>query len=258
MRFSDETLMAFADGELSEAEAEEVEKALAVDPVLAKRVQQFRNVRKALRATYDSVAKEPIPERLRALLGDVAAGEPSPTLATPSAPAADLASVLAQKRAAPSQRFKPPFWGALAAGLLAGLLVGRFLTPTPQALLISENEQLRAGAALARVLNTSVSGETAAGADLQVGMSFRAQDGRYCRTFESMRASQAISGLISGLACREPDAWVVRVATTEAAASGSHQQAAAPAVMDMVDAIIAGEPLTADQERAARDHAWRN
>ena len=253
MRFSDETLMAFADGELPEAEAAQVRAALAADPMLAKRVERFRNVRRALRATYDSVAQEPIPERLRALLGDMAAQEPAAPAAPAitSAPVVDLAAALAQRRA-PAQRFTPPVWAALAASVLVGLFAGRLLTPAPQSLLAAENGQLRAGAALTRVLDTRLGGD--ADTDLHVGLSFRAQDGRYCRTFDRIEANKAVSGL----ACREPEAWVVRIATTEPVLSSTYRQAgsAAPAVMEMVDSTIDGDPLTPAQERAARDHSW--
>ena len=253
MRFSDEILMAFADDELPEAEAKEVERALAEDPVLAKRVERFRNVRRALRATYDSVAQEPIPERFRALLGDMAANEP----ATPpqSAPVVDLASVLAQKRARQATAsFRPPAWAAIAASVVVGLLVGRLLTPSPQALFTTQDGQLRAGAALTRVLDQSLSGGSA-NSDLHVGLSFRTEGGQFCRTFDSIQSNKAVSGL----ACRDPQAWIVRIATSEAVASGPYRQAgsAAPAVMAMVDSMIDGDPLSAEQERAARDHNWR-
>ncbi len=255
MRFSDETLMAFADGELSEEEAAGVRDAMAGDAALAARVERFRYVRRALRATYDSVAREPIPERFRALLGDMALSEPEPA---PAAPAAPLVADLAAVRVARTQRlFTPPVWAAMAASVMVGVLVGSTLMRPASSLFAMESGQLRAGAQLTHVLDTRLASDADnANAALHVGVSFHAQDGAYCRTFDSIEGRKAVSGL----ACRQPEAWVVRIATTEAVVESEYRQAgsAAPAVMSMVDSMIAGDPLTDAQERAAREHNWRD
>ena len=113
MRFSDEILMAFADGELSEDEAAAVRDAMAGDSDLAARVGRFRYVRQALRATYDSVAQEPIPERFCALLGEIALNEPDPPRVSPPAAASAPVADIAAARAARAPRvFTPPVWAA--------------------------------------------------------------------------------------------------------------------------------------------------
>jgi anti-sigma factor RsiW len=119
MKITDEDLMAYADGELPPAEAKRIESAMAEDTALAARVARFRRVRRALRTAYDSVVSEPIPEHLRALLGDVAAHERDDTPAA----VVDLA-VAREQRAV---RFGPPAWAAMAASLIVGVLVGRTL-----------------------------------------------------------------------------------------------------------------------------------
>jgi hypothetical protein len=254
MRLSDETLMAFADGELSEEEAAAVRNAMVGDVALSARVERFRYVRQALRATYDSVAQEPIPERFRALLGDIALNEPDP--APVSAPAAAVTDIATARVARAQQVFTPPVWAAMAASVLVGVLVGGALMRPAPSLFAVDSGQLRAGAQLTRVLDTRLASDAAnANAALHVGVSFRAQDGAYCRTFDSIEASKAVSGL----ACRQPEAWVVRIATTEPVVASDYRQAgsAAPAVMSMVDSMIAGDPLTDAQERAARGNSWR-
>ena len=71
-------------------------------------------------------------------------------------------------------------------------------------------------------------------------------------------ANDANRSSVSGLACRQGGVWIVRVATTETAASGPYRQAGStPAVMNMVDTLIEGDPLTDAQERAERDKSWR-
>lgn len=254
MRFDDETLMAYADGELPPAEAKRVEAAMAADPSLAARVARFRNVRRALRLAYDSVTREPIPDRFRALLGDMAIKEPD---RPQSAPVADLAAARSQSEAKKTRpRFGAPAWAAIAASLVVGVLAGRALLATGDELFETRGAQIYAGADLARILDTRLAsdGDNATAAT-SIGISFRAKDGGYCRTF--MRA-EGQNG-VTGLACHEREGWAVRVASAARAPSGSYQQAGstAPAVMAMVDQLIDGEALDGEQERAARTHHWR-
>jgi hypothetical protein len=93
---------------------------------------------------------------------------------------------------------------------------------------------------------------------VQIGVSFRSKGGELCRTF-SIRPPDALSGL----ACREPSAWVVRVlarvegAQTEPrnySQAGSEMPAAVRAA---VDAEIVDEPLDAAAEAAAQKNGWK-
>jgi len=62
---SDEDLQAYADGVLDEGLHAGVEAYLAAHPEEAARVQAWRDLNAALRATYNPVLDEPIPERLQ-------------------------------------------------------------------------------------------------------------------------------------------------------------------------------------------------
>jgi hypothetical protein len=245
MRIADEVLMAFADGELPAAEAEQIEKAMRGDPTMAARVARFRSVRTALRAAYDSVAQEPIPDRLRALLHDVDGAAPSIPASTPIV---DLGAERARRR------FTTPVWAALAASLVVGVFAGQVVTP--DSLFVGEPGQLRAGGQLSRVLETRLaSAPENASSDLRVGLSFRTADGDVCRTFTGRGAD----GGVSGLACRDDNAWAIRVAAAMPASAGEYRQAGGETiVMDVVDALIAGEPFDAAQEAAARTNRWRD
>ena len=64
MTLSDEMLMAYADGELDATERAEVEAAMALDPDIARRVQEHQALRKQLGGTYDRVLLETVPDRL--------------------------------------------------------------------------------------------------------------------------------------------------------------------------------------------------
>jgi anti-sigma factor RsiW len=252
MQITDEELMAYADGELSPIEAKRIEAAMADDKVLAARVARFRAVRRALRTAYDSVVSEPIPEHLRALLGDVAASEPITDVPPQSAPVVDIGAAR-EKRAV---RFGPPAWAAMAASLVLGVIAGRALLPTQQDIFTSDG--LYAAPPLAEVLNTRLAGDVDNQRDAtRIGLSFQTADGDVCRTF----THQARARVVSGLACREDSRWAVRMALTEPAVSETEfRQAgsAAPAVLEAVDALIVGEPLDAAQERALRDNGWRD
>ena len=64
MRFSEETLMAYADGELDLVTRAEIEAAMAQDPEVARAVERHRLMAAQVRTAYDGVLEEPVPERL--------------------------------------------------------------------------------------------------------------------------------------------------------------------------------------------------
>lgn len=248
MQFSDEILMAYADGELDAQMRRTIEAALANDPALADRIEQHRSLRAELSAAFDGVLDEPVPQRLL----DAATAKP------PGDPrVAEIAATRAAR--APSQRrWSWPEWTAIAASLLIGVFAGRAVLQAPGPGLVAADEQgLIAGSALAQALSSRLSSERHEDARIEVGLSFRSRSGTYCRTFV------AAAGL-AGLACREEDLWRVRTLTeAEPAAAGSagtYRMAASalpPAVLAAVQDAIAGEALDAQQEAAARERDWR-
>src|SRR5258708_37679137 len=71
---SDEHLIAYLDGELDAATSSEVAAAIAADPALAREAQALAETSAALRAAFDDVLHEPVPERLlSAARGEVGA-----------------------------------------------------------------------------------------------------------------------------------------------------------------------------------------
>src|SRR5205823_341693 len=108
MNFSDETVMAYADGELDAASRAALEAAMATDPQLAQRVARHRALRERLRAALRPVLDEPLPERLL----EGVRGAPAPRHA---------ANVVALKRKA-APRWSWPQLGAIAASLIGGAL----------------------------------------------------------------------------------------------------------------------------------------
>lgn len=110
---------------------------------------------------------------------------------------------------------------------------------------------------LAHALSQQLAVDQTAAAPVRIGVSFRSKAGEYCRTF-SLREPAALAGL----ACRAADGWELGVlARTEspAVSSGSYRQAASsmpPAVIAAVESQIAGQPLDAHAEAAARGRHW--
>jgi hypothetical protein len=245
MNFSDETVMAYADGELDAATRAALEAAMALDAQLAQRVARHRALRGRLRAALDPVLDEPLPERLLASVR----GAPAPPHA---------ADVIALKRKA-VPRWSWPQWGAIAASLVGGALLGPLLLRTPaDGALVSRDGQLPASGALARALTGQLASSQPPGAPVQIGVSFRARNGDYCRTFV-LRDESALAGL----ACRAHHAWRLEVlahSPAQPAAAAGYRPAgsALPAsVTHTLDELIAGEPLDAGAEAAARQRGWQ-
>lgn len=241
MTFSDETLMAYVDGELDEPTRAAVDTALAADPELARRVAQHQALRARLRSAFDRVLDEPPPERLLAT-------------ASGAGPAARTGKVLALRRAV-TPRWSWPQLGALAASLLLGVLLGPWLLHG-SAPLIERDGTLLAGGALERALSQQLASAQAGTAPVQIGVSFRAHGGDYCRTFVLRKGAG-----LAGLACHEHGAWRLEaLAASEptSAAAGYRTAASAlpPAIAGTLDALIAGEPLDARAEAAARARGW--
>ena len=246
MNFSDETVMAYADGELDAATRAAVEAAMALDAQLAQRVARHRALRGRLRAALDPVLDEPLPERLLASVR----GAPLQRHA---------AEVIAPKRkAAPGWSW--PQWGAIAASLVGGALLGPLLLlrAPAGAALVTRDGQVLASGALARALTEQLASSQPPGAPVQIGVSFRARNGDYCRTFV-LREKSALAGL----ACRAHEAWRLEVLAQNpappAAATGYRPAGSAlPAgVAHTLDELIAGEPLDAGAEAAARARGWQ-
>lgn len=222
---AEERLIAYLDGELSAAERTAFEAELAADPALAAQAELHEALAARVAATYAPVVDEPVPPRL-----------------------------VAMARAA-NERGKPwaslPRWAAMAACLVVGVAAGRAFWPQGASLAM-HGQALVAQGGLEQALTRQLASDPGA---IRVGLSFRARDGRYCRTFQSP------GDHLAGLACRGEGRWVAETTTAwNAQAQPDYRTAASatpPAVLAAVDAMIAGEALDLGGERAARDRGWK-
>jgi hypothetical protein len=115
-----------------------------------------------------------------------------------------------------------------------------------------------ASGVLAHALSDQLASDQAQAASVQIGVSFRSKSGDYCRTFILRDGSG-----LAGLACRDREEWRVKVLAQnepEAGDNGQYRPAASAMprpVLQAVDEQIAGEPLDARAEAAARSKDWR-
>lgn len=246
MKYSDETLMAYADGELDAGTRASIEAAAATDPELARAIARHRAIRDALRGAYDDVLDEPVPDRLLGAIHQASPSRAADVRPMPSRPGPS----------ARARRWSWPEWGAMAATLVVGALIGSALRTPDAPLFEAHAEGLAAAGRLSSALSTQLTRDTPRDGEIRTGLSFRGHSGVYCRTFSV--------GSTAGLACRDADRWRVEVLarTPATEAPGDAYRMAGPElpriVLEAVDARIEGEPLDAEGEAAARERGWRD
>jgi len=252
--FDDETLMAFADGELDEETAAAVEKAMETKDDLARRVELFLQTRVQAKAALGPLLEEPVPERLsqsvRRMIDEAKRrGFPSDDSEAPRVVALKAND---NRVPSPSQR---SWIIPLAASLLAvvfgigGYLAGIGTQDVPQGLEIAGLNS----PALSEALGQVASGEEAflAGSDdrMRVNATFRDETGALCREFEIDSADR--SAVVS-VACRSNDAWAVNFAVVAPAGGGGYAPASSTEALDSyLAATGAHEPLSREDEVAA-------
>ena len=235
---NDETFFAWLDGDLDSAEAERVATEVAADPKLSAMAAEHRAMHARLRHAFDPVADAPVPEPLIAALGS-----PQP------AEVVDLASA---RRAREARRWgSMPQWGAMAATLAVGILVGTMVPQQRGAAPVAvQGGHLYAAASLNRALDTQLA--SAPRGDTRIGMTFRDTAGAVCRSFTTSASS--------GLACRDSGGWRVRGLFAAPEGQGTDYRMAAgmdPNLAALVDSTMAGEPFNAEQEKQEKARGWK-
>ena len=230
----DATIAAYVDGELDDMTMRRIALAAEQDADLAAAIARHRSLRSRLKAHYAPVLDEALPDRLTALLkGDVKVDE-------------SLAARRAAKAEAQRLRFAPAHWGAIAASLVLGLAVGNQL-PAPASPVEVDGGALVASGPLATALETQLAAAQSADGT-RIGLTFRAKDGRWCRTFESAE--------LSGIGCRSGGRW--RLERTQPGTGASdYRQASSGSLAAAAEMMMAGEAEDAAGERAARDQGWK-
>jgi hypothetical protein len=235
MKYSQETLMAYADGELDTETRRAIEAEMAADPQVAQEVERQRAMRTEVGAAFAGVLDEQIPDRLLR------------ATKTKSAP---------QRR-----QCARPEWTSIAASLVVGVLVGRALLPSSGdgksgIVAAGSDGRIVARGQLAQALSQQLSAED--GSDIDIGLTFRSKSGEYCRTFAARAGSPVV-----GFACRESEIWRVDMLSTapRTESGGDYRMASTQLPAPVVQAIaerMQGEALDADEEALARQRRWRD
>jgi hypothetical protein len=238
MKFSQETLMAYADGELDVETRRAIEAEMAVDPQVAQEVEKHRALRADVGKAFAGVLTEQVPDRL--------------LRTATKAQAAKTGSM-------PRRQWSWPEWTSIAASLVIGVFAGRaMLQPDRASAIIASgiDGHVIASGALAQALSDQLSSED--GSAVDIGLSFRTKSGEYCRTFAA-RASNPVVGF----ACRDAEVWRIDMLSTGpgAESGGDYRMASTQLPAPIVQAIadrMQGEALDADEEAIARQHRWRD
>jgi hypothetical protein len=232
MTFDRATIAAYVDGELDLVSAKRLEKAMAEDAPLAKAVEAERRLRARLSVHFDPVAAEPVPDRLARLLSSSVSNLDKQRL----------------KNAARWYRPSVMQWGAMAASLVVGLMIGGTALNRDTGYVHDDGGVLVASGELAVALQTQLASTQGTDPKVRIGTSFAAKDGGYCRTFESAS--------LDGIACRAGKDWQLKQTLSSDGAS-EYRQASAGVLAEAAAAMMAGEPMDAAAEKAAADKSWR-
>jgi len=241
MSFSDDILMAYADGELDVATRRAVEAAVLRDAALAQRLAHLQSARQRLAGP-----------RRGANVVQLAAVR-----------ATRAATQQAARKARKGWRWSWLEWGALAAVLALGVVVGKFglagWQPDPQAppSVAWRDGALVAQGRLALALDQAPSGAGGVyGGSVRIAASFVAADGAYCRSFTAQGGGQGTQEL-AGLGCKSGAGWKLAVLVQNPAAGTRQARAELPAaVQAVVEQRGSGALLDAAAEQEAMQRAW--
>lgn len=236
--FDDETLMAFADGELDEAQSQALEEALATDDALAERLAVFLDSRRLVGDALKPLIDEPVPEALLVSVRRMA--EDAQRAA--DKPQDNVVAFQPRQQSVAARRWLMPLAASVVAVItgIIGFSVGRMGPPAADS-----------GAEIASALDREASGKDvaldASGKVLHVIATFRDERGDVCREYEVKEpASRTLT-----IACRQQGGWTTRLALTAPTADGYVPASSQETIDAYLASIQAGAPLSAEEERTA-------
>jgi hypothetical protein len=250
IELTDELLVAYVDDELNVDQRAMVSGVLDRNPALCRRADEMRLARDLLREAFPLQQGAILPARIETAVKHLAAA---------------TKRYSSQTRATSGFRLQWPH--AMAAGLLLCIAAGAsyfFLRGMSES---TDDEataltQIDLKNPLHGVLESSASAELIEvpeeNAAMRAVLTFRAKDGRFCREFEIL----ADAGGSTGIACRENGRWRAEVLVKAAAIlpNDTHYVPAAgsddPAVAEVFERLVQGEPLGAVQEAHLLAGGW--
>jgi hypothetical protein len=256
---SDETLMAYADGELQPDERRSVRESLRKDASLIERLESFIPTKAWVARPFDEVLAAPIPEKLLSVMR--------------AASAPPARRTLLRLDPVGGVRFRIPVRPlAAVATLLVGATIGWLVHSfaDPEIILIGARG-LVVPASLQQALErvpTGSSGKVGGNLILEPTFTFHAAQKVWCRQFALAHADSGQR--TAGLACRGSDGtWRVQALTAASqkispiprdtyVSAGSESNELGDQLVDAArTSIIDGEVLGLDEEKQLMGHKWR-
>ena len=243
MNFDDETLMAFADGELDEVTAMRVAGAVADDGEIAARVEMFRSTRSIMSDVMKPVASEKVPADLaRSVAAMIEREARNDTAASNVTP---LEARRARPRKVADWLMPVAAMLVLALGGAGGYFAGSALQPHVPAEFASIDDP-----DIIRALSEIPSGRAVdvpgTGRTIEPVLSFRLEDGTLCREYK-LKGPDA-RGVVS-IACLEQDRWTTHLLMAATRPEEGFVPAGSAETIDAYLASIhAGSPLDGDAE----------
>ncbi|WP_133477433.1 anti-sigma factor family protein [Cognatilysobacter segetis] len=238
MDLSDDTLQAYVDGALPADQVGRIEAAIASDVLVAARVERARHLRAQPRGAFDTPSR--------------AAASQSAPRSTRALCAAKVDDVVDTRRgpASPRRRWRTAVI-ALAATIGALVIAQRLRTPGADIVVV--DGALVARGELQRRLDVGLAAESDPSSTVSLGLTFRAVDGRVCRSFVA-RVPR-----VAGLACRTGGDWTLPVVSAvDGRADALPSAGDVPTeVLAAIERRLQGDTFDAARERRARDAGWR-
>lgn len=272
MKIDDETLIAYLDAELEDAQYDSVEAALEADPALRARLQALVESGERLRAAYAPIVTEAVPPQLIAAI--LAAPLPVTAAATARASERATTGAAASRGTAGGLGERLRAWlgagqGAVAfaslfllamGGLISYLLMEPAIVPGQ----LASGTNRPAPEALAVALETAPSGRAVdyAGRRLELVASYTGEDARLCREYVLHHPAPR-ARTETGIACKEDErGWQVAFSASDAPpADAAHSYTtASDATHEALDDFVAGQGLSAmddDTERRLIEKGWQ-
>jgi hypothetical protein len=240
--FDDETLMAYADGEVEASTAGRIAQAAEIDAALADRIEMFRATRQAIVSLAEDAETAPLPQALDTRLRDVLA-------AAQAADAGETVVPLRQTRLRPTLLSRSAVIAASCAAL--GVLVGVWASSGVEGPVQGATEFATLDSKGVRdALSKLPAGARAAiqGGEIEVIASFLAPDNQFCREYEVDHS--ATGRTVIAVACRSADGWAPRFAVVDAMDDETtFSPASAFEALDAyLSSVNAGAPLSMEEE----------
>lgn len=247
MIFDDETLMAFADGELDAMTTKRVIDAIAVNGELAERVQMFRSSRAAVSDAMKPRGRDAVPPELLLSVAAMVERDREARSSTAPPPTSKVISLDQNRRSRKLAAWLMPLAATLvlAIGGTGGYFFGSAWKPHVPSEFASIDDP-----DIIRALSEIPSGKTmdvpGSGRTIEPVLSFRLEDGTLCREY-TLRGPDA-KGVVS-IACLEQDRWTTHLLMAATRPEDGFVPAGSAETIDAYLASIhAGSPLDGDAE----------